>query len=387
MHLRIKGNHFDLHDWGNLMTSYTFSHISLDGGSVAITNKMSHWTHLGNDKYLIVYCQQNPNHVHAQIMTYNGPTELPTLGPICAIRTNMPVAPSLVRVFGHATKALVYFGEGTSILEALFLEIAPDDTITPAQSVSTLFSDISAVSNADRLVLVRLTDTVHRLIYFTQTSMLSVNTMVVDFDAETISTTTDSVASSVQMLDYYYTAIPTTSEYFEHFAGRSFANIITDTATLVRTVDVSSWQSTKVSFVSATKGFSIQSSVSNTKVFVIDNFVWPSGAVACGSYGISYPNTLISLDTYHVMAICETSQKMTALVSRLYTPHIGDTSPASKNVGGIVLNLGGVSNLSFWNSNHYAPHRVDDETYLYWFITGVGSSAKIGYKSLYQSAS
>lgn len=377
----------DLRVWGKRMTSYIFSHISLDGGAVSVNTETSHWTHLGDNKFLIVYCQKNPNHVLARVVTFNGPTELPTLGPVCLIREDLTSLPSLVRVFGKTTHALVYFGNGLSNLETQFLEIAVDDVVVPSQTITTMLSDISAVSDVERCALVRLSDTVHRLVYFTQSNMLSVNTLVLDFDTEAVTPTAVSESSSIQSLNYYHAPIPSTQTFFEHFAGLSSASIINDDATLVRTVDVSSWQSTNVSFVSASKGFYVKSTLNDTRVFVIDDFVWPLESVACGFSGIEHANTLISLDSNHVMTIDETPTHMTALVSRVYTSHIGDNSPASKNSGGIVLNLGGSSNLSFWNSWHYAPHKIDDMTYLYWFITGTGTSAKMAYKALYQISS
>lgn len=372
------------------MATYTISPVPVSGGTMSITDSRAHWTHLGGDKYLIVYQQTSPNHIFAQVVNYNGVSTAPTLGPARLIRQSVTTTPATIRVYGAGSgKAVVFYHTtGTGIVETQFISIDGSDNITEG-TVTTLLT--GAPSSTSLFNVFKLSDTTLRLVYQlgASSSITYVQNMTVAASTETLTLGT-ATQLNVNNFNYcFYRPIPGTTNYFESviFSTFSAVSIIDPAGQTVSTIDASAWNYKTVYPASTSRFFFAQSGSTYARLYAIDNNVWPANPVNCATVGMPNVSNVLPLDEHHAMAVYEGGAGLSAMVLRLLSSGIGDASPATNKANGLALKLGGLGTLSYWNSRMFYPHQRDASTYVYWFMTGSGVGTKIGYKTIYQPAS
>lgn len=377
------------------MATYTISPIPLGGGTITITNDRAAWTQLDTDRYLVVYQQTTPNHVFAQVVTYNGATTAPTLGTARLVRQNLAALVPQVRVIGlGASKAVIFYTTSTGVVESQFVSIDAANNVTESAAATFIADGGYNTSVQYTTSFAKLSDTTIRLFYnnFARTNVHMHNVTVnAAMETLTLGSPVDSFGGGTY--SYFIAPVPGTSNFYEAAMYRSGSNnypvtrIIGPTGQTVATVDTSAWYAPQACPVSATRSFFVRYQPSvGMSVYVIDNGVQAT-PVLCTANTINPVSNVLPLDDHHVMAIADTSAGLSAMVMRLLSAGIGDVSTATNKAGGLAMNMSGLSSgfTHFSVAGRYHPSYVkrDDSTYVYWFV----NSNKLGFKSIYQPAS
>lgn len=385
------------------MSVYTIPFVAVGGGTPynnAYSNCIS-WSPLGASKYLILYRQENPKGLAARVMTYNGPASAPTMGPATLIDSDYSTSvntsdePQHSRIYGNASGngGLVISGNGLNGTTIQFLTVDASDNIT-AGTRSTLIADIDSGWNSREWMFEPISDTKFFGIWTNLANSSSYEAVLtVDYPSQTFALGTVTGISKTST-PIRCTRIPgSTNSLLCH---DSVLREIDGNGGTVRTHTPSGWGFTdlyQIKPVGPDSLIHVQKNDLSIAMRRVENGV-PQGnqLVNCtADFSLSAIHTVIPLNKHHAMAVQETATGLYLMTVRLLSDGVGECSTATHKAGGLKLSMGTATNYRWFNNQHNAQpyyHVRDDNTVLYWFISGDNSTStsRLSYKVLYQAS-
>lgn len=353
------------------------------------------WTHLAGDRFLIVFQQEDASRVYAQVVRYpkslspttvddatmtvdSGPTVdrqhgLDT-GRARLVRQTL-ARPVPLRVVGFGDKAVVlYFDSGR--IDAQFLAIDAADAIAEG-TVTPLLADVFAALDEPGGPYLAKLDATH-LRCFTNNAIRTrhaVHVLTVDPAAETIAVASTDANHPLDTVTVR--PIPGSTGFYEAYAhdDGKVARIIDGQGRTIASHDTTS--ATSAIFgtpVTATRVVSVQAGSDGTKLRLVEDGAQASQPVTCTANALANPREVLPLDNGFLMAVGETATGLSCMV--LWSS-AGWCSPETDRPGGLALATAPASDAGlgdgfvyFSAANRYHPsyHRLDDATFLYWFI-------------------
>lgn len=373
------------------------------GGTVTLTPDTVAWTHLGDNRFMVIYKQDTPSYHLAQIVTYNG-LSAPTLGPACHIRANYLTGH--YRVFKvSADKAVVFWINPTSGIEYQFLTFDASGTIVPSPVSTTkpVTTTVYVYIDGNTIDLTQITDTIFSLSYYADGHYFyGAHNLTVDPSAETVTKSTVSGQSynfsngsyDVTTGNLATRRIPGTEDFLQTFGYKYSTNnyhyfrILSPTGvTLAMVNSAFSHAVFDVNYVHLLHPLSASRFVA-VRVIGTTEFIAaaPSPAAFSSLFRVTTNlltnaydyavNNVIPLDGDHFLVVAPGDSTIAAMVFRFLAAEMADCSVPTDIPGGLLLDLGGITggmqHFGSFNQFHRvrqpAWHKMDDGTILFWFI-------------------
>lgn len=383
------------------MSIYTASTIPLGGGSLNNSTETMAWAPLGENKYIMLYQQNSPNHIFCQVVTING-LSTPVVGANSIVRENFDYSSTRpnIRVYGNSAgnKALVlYIGGG--VISYQFLNIDEFGFATPVSQQTT-----PVISSIAWFICEKTSDTKFFYAYRTSGSSNYYGVATVDW-------TNNSFAFDTTKSDITFTGstfltgpstsvhpIPNSTKWFIYTGG--VVMLVNPDGTIATTYSagqVTGWGLPNGTIIplSETKLLGISSAGSQRNVKLVNSGVAGSSFTIASANGANLGglNLAIPLDLNRYMVMSHSSaatNNVSAMVCRIMGDGVGSVSPATDLASGLTMTMTGSSgDRSFADGNttrfHPAYHRRDFSTIVYWAVAqNATESAKLAFKIINQ---
>lgn len=360
------------------MGTYRFENEITDGIR-DITPDTSDWAYLENGRFLIVYRQRDPFKYFVKSLDYADhvfePREIFTMESVetgdFTVRLN-PLTP---------TKAALFLKDNVS--KDLYLKFI---SVTPLGFVSETPMNLIQSDVGDKLFTRTLRENQIR-IYFSKHSQTS-NTTIVDVSLdpflETFSTavrmdTTDWDLQTVKINRFQ--GLSFFIEYLElsgHPNGGIFRTI-SNTGNIVQSPVLTNIIPFKnYTPIDLNTGITVSTNNLETNIKVFDQYAEELSYTI--QYGVDNADSIIMFNQHHFMIL---SRDLNAVVVQRLSDRFAHLSESTRRENGIQIYLHEIPKNDDW-FDHKPDNflRIDEFTYMFWYISGTGVDARMAFRTL-----